>query len=708
MIGKEIGNYRILDHIGKGGMAVVYRGQHKTLTRRIVAIKVLSAALEGDKSFHERFFREAEVMDRLDHPNIVTLWDFIEQDGQYFIVMEYVDGTTLHHIIKQSKGPLPLEQIGKIFGQVLDAVGYAHGLGIVHRDIKPSNIMINKNGDVKITDFGIARILGESFETTLTVTGMGLGSPYYMSPEQVLASKKHPITAASDIYSLGITLYQMLTGKLPFAEGASLYTIMQSHVKDPPPPPSQFRPSISPNIEQVVLKAIEKRPEDRWHSCAEFKEALDKAIVQEAQAEESITEPIYEPAAKQSDSEIMAPKPAAPPVRKSALGPALIIVLILAGIALAGGGYYYFARQKASPHKEKQVIATATNPQPPKPKIQAQEAPTPTSPEPISQRPAPKEPEYAEDLRQAQEAFNKGQLDHARQLVQGVLTKAPDNEEAKDLLAKIDRAKMAREIEAKLDKAEANLKDGKYNQALLAADEVLKTQPHNTRALDIKKRAQAGAKREEEKRLAIEARLAKAEAYLDANRYGKAAQEAKAVLALDRNNPKAKEILAAAREGARKRIINAKLAEGRRYLDAGNYALALKSAQEILNRFPGQPQAMELRNKAAQGLKRSQSKEAIISRMLARAERLLETRQFHKARILADKILDMDPDNKRAQDVLELAMEGENKQVFQSFLGQGAPGSAGGDEGGTSFQGEEQTTPPAPAPPLPIPLIPNQ
>ncbi|HIC84729.1 MAG TPA: serine/threonine protein kinase, partial [Desulfobacterales bacterium] len=137
MIGQEIGNYKIIDIIGKGGMAVVYLGQHKALTRRTVAIKMLSASLEGDSAFNERFFREAEVMDRLDHPNVVTLYDFIEHEGRYFIVMEYISGKTLAHLIQERGGPLPLEEVSVIFKQVFDAIAYAHDLGIVHRDLKP-------------------------------------------------------------------------------------------------------------------------------------------------------------------------------------------------------------------------------------------------------------------------------------------------------------------------------------------------------------------------------------------------------------------------------------------------------------------------------------------------------------------------------------------------------------------------------------------
>ncbi len=717
MIGKEIGNYRIIGHIGKGGMAVVYRGQHKTLSRRIVAIKVLSTALEGDKSFHERFFREAEVMDRLDHPNIVTLWDFIEQGGQYFIVMEYVDGTTLHHIIKQSKGPLPLEQIGKIFHQVLDAVGYAHSLGIVHRDIKPSNIMINKRGEVKITDFGIARILGENFETTLTVTGMGLGSPYYMSPEQVLASKKHPITAASDIYSLGITLYQMLTGKLPFSEGGSLYTIMQAHVKDAPPPPSQFRPSLPTAIEKLVLKAIEKRPEDRWPSCGEFKDALAVAIAQGARAEESLTEPIYE-RPTETASEMPTPKPDVSPPRKSAFGPALLILLLIAGIAIAGGGYYYFTRKKVNPKPEEKKISQTLADQPAKreahgtqpPPLSAQQKPAPTTQASIKRHPRPKspqEPQIAQALREAERALDKGNLGQARKLVNKVLDKSPEDKKAKDLLAKINKAEAARLIAAKLDKAEADLKARRYGSAIVAADEVLAEDPLNAIALDIKKKAQESAKREEQKKLAIEARLARAEAYIDAHRYAKAAREAKAVLTMDKNNSRAKRVLAAAREGLKKRAIDVKLAEGQKYLNAGKYGLALKSAQQILNRFPGEQRAIELRKQAMAGLKRGHSKKEIVARMLTRAERFLQTGQFHKARVLADKILDIDPDNRRAQDILELAMEEENKQVFERFLGQGAPGGAG-SPGSSAFEGGQQPAPPAPSPPLPIPLPPGQ
>lgn len=259
MIGKELGNYHVLEMIGKGGMAIVYKGRHKTLSRRIVAIKMLSASLEEDASFSERFFREAEVMDRLRHPNIVTLYDFIEDKGHYYIVMEYVAGMTLSEIIKEAGGPLNYDEIRAIFQQVLAGIGHAHRLGIVHRDLKPGNIMINEEGEVKITDFGIARLLGNNFEATLTTTGLGIGSPYYMSPEQVLASKEHPITGASDIYSLGITLYQTVTGKLPFEGADSLFTIMQSHVKKSPPRPREIVPAIPAPLEEVILKSIQKK-----------------------------------------------------------------------------------------------------------------------------------------------------------------------------------------------------------------------------------------------------------------------------------------------------------------------------------------------------------------------------------------------------------------------------------------------------------------
>ncbi|MBW1730987.1 MAG: protein kinase [Deltaproteobacteria bacterium] len=722
MIGKEIGNYCVVDLIGKGGMAVVYRGQHKTLARRIVAIKMLSAALEGDRSFHDRFFREAEVMDRLRHPNIVTLYDFIQQKGQYFIVMEYVDGTTLHHMIKEAQGALPPDQISQIFKQVLSAIGYAHKLGIVHRDIKPSNIMINQEGQVKITDFGIARILGENFETTLTATGMGMGSPYYMSPEQVLASKDHPITAASDIYSLGITLYQMTTGKVPFSEGGSLYTIMQSHIRETPPPPREFLPSISPFLEQVILKAIEKKPEDRWRSCEEFKEALEKAIEQKAYVPKQ--PPV---SARQAPAPIQTQpitRPQAP--KKSSAWLPLLLILLVASVAVAGGGYFYYSKylkerakqpttptQAIAPKKQGGAIESpepqATAKIPLVPPKRAEKKKTEISP--LQKAPSPGKPvaeaekEMHDTLQRAEQALKSGKFDTAATLAQKVLQKDPENVEAKTLLAEARQAKANRLMALKLDEAEDYLKSGKFAMALKRTDEVLKENPTNTRALKLKAEAHAALKKEQERKTAIEAKLAKSEAYLDSQRFRKAAQEAKGVLALDPGNQRARKIIQLARQGAKSKFIESKLAEGYQHLEAKQYALALKKAQEILNRFPQEPRAKALRREAVAGLKSTHSKEETVKRMLSRAERFLETGQFHKARVLADKILDMDPDNRRAQDILEIAQEEENKQLFQRFLGQGAPATEGGSP---PFPVEGEGGAESPATPIPVLPIPGR
>ena len=351
MIGKDLGNYRVLEMIGKGGMAIVYKGQHKTLSRRIVAIKMLSASLEGDASFSERFFREAEVMDRLRHPNIVTLYDFIEEEGHYYIVMEYVAGKTLSEIINTAGGPLGYAEIRAVFQQVLAGIGHAHGLGIVHRDLKPGNIMLNEEGEVKITDFGIARLLGNNFEATLTTTGVGIGSPYYMSPEQVLASKEHPITALSDIYSLGITLYQVATGKLPFEGADSLYTIMQSHVKNSPPPPSKIVPGIPASLEEVILKSIQKKPEDRWPSCEAFWEALAGALVEPAVT--GAATDTMRTAALEATPPLIEPEPEPVKSKRNWAVPAVIVALVL---VLAGAGAFFFLRNRPGP-----PATTATN-----------------------------------------------------------------------------------------------------------------------------------------------------------------------------------------------------------------------------------------------------------------------------------------------------------------------------------------------------------
>jgi len=266
MIGTQVGNYRIVEKIGEGGMGVVYKAVEVSLDRA-VAVKVLSPDLAGDQALIERFRSEARAQANLNHPNIATLYTFLTTSETSMMVMEFLEGETFDQLIRR-RGLLPQEQAVPIFKQALLGIGFAHRQGIIHRDIKPSNIMLTKSGMVKVMDFGIAKVLGGQ---RLTQTGSRMGTVYYMSPEQI---RNRPVDIRSDIYALGVTLYEMLTAHLPF-ESDSDFEIMSAHVNAPPPRPTLHYPYIPPGIEQAVLKALEKDPNARFQTVEEFGAALE-------------------------------------------------------------------------------------------------------------------------------------------------------------------------------------------------------------------------------------------------------------------------------------------------------------------------------------------------------------------------------------------------------------------------------------------------
>ncbi len=259
------GRYRIDEPIGEGGMAVVYRGYDLVLNRP-VAIKVLRGQFAADASFLRRFEREAQAAARLSHPNIVSVYDVGRDDGTRYIVMEYVPGKTLKQLILE-RAPLPLDEAIHIVRQVAAALDYAHQHGLVHRDIKPQNILVDERGFVKVTDFGIAKGLAD---VSLTEAGFGMGTVHYVSPEQ---ARGEPATPASDVYALGLVLYEMLTGRLPFEADNPIGLAMQ-HVHEAPPPPRQFNPHIPPPVEAIILRALAKDPRQRFPSAGALAQAL--------------------------------------------------------------------------------------------------------------------------------------------------------------------------------------------------------------------------------------------------------------------------------------------------------------------------------------------------------------------------------------------------------------------------------------------------
>lgn len=275
MIGKSILNYEIKSLIGEGGMGSVYLATH-TQVNRTVAIKSLLPQFMSNEEIKQRFKNEASTLAHLQHPNVVGLFDYVEDESGMYLVMEYVEGTPLDDFIKNVTGPMPEQRAVPIIKEILSAFSYAHQKGIVHRDIKPANIIITQNDSVKILDFGIARLLGDG-NHNLTKTGTQMGTVFYMSPEQVQGKK---VDIRSDIYSLGVTFYQMLTGVNPYIGLTTEYEVYSRIVKEDLPPPQEIYPGVPAYLATILKKALAKEPNDRFQTCEEFLAAVEaKATV---------------------------------------------------------------------------------------------------------------------------------------------------------------------------------------------------------------------------------------------------------------------------------------------------------------------------------------------------------------------------------------------------------------------------------------------
>ena len=282
MTEQRIGNYIIEEPIGRGGMGVVYRGRHEKLPR-VVAVKSIDPRVRRDlRRLRHRFEREAFVQSQLDHPSIVKIYDYVLSEQTYHIVMELVEGSSLAELLGRERGRGPgLDRALDLFEQILAAVAYAHCFvyrdeegqthrGMVHRDLKPQNILVTRDGRVKVTDFGIVKLTGSSEADT---SGLVYGSPYYVSPEQ--AEGAH-VDQRADIYSLGVILYEMLTGAVPFS-GERRSEILRAHLERRPRPPSELNPEVGPELERVVLRALEKKPDGRFGTAFEFWKEVRRA-----------------------------------------------------------------------------------------------------------------------------------------------------------------------------------------------------------------------------------------------------------------------------------------------------------------------------------------------------------------------------------------------------------------------------------------------
>jgi hypothetical protein len=335
LVGRSLGQYQIVQRLGEGGMATVYKAFQPSLNR-YVAIKVLPPDLARQQpDFAARFAREAHAVAQLQHPHILSIYDFGRESDLSYIVMQFVEAGTLQQRMRQ---PMDMEAIAKIVEQLADALDYAHRRGVIHRDIKPTNVLMEEGRWPLLADFGIAKMLGG--DTGLTATGIGIGTPAYMSPEQ---GRGQPVDARSDVYSLGVMLFEMLTGQVPFMADTPMGIVMQ-HILNPPPPPRSLNPAIPEAVERVVFKALAKDPNDRFASAGEMAAALKTAL------ETGAASRIAPPATK------IAPAPPAVvhPERRLRWGKVLaqvatgttgIAILVALIICLAAGGVVIWATQ---------------------------------------------------------------------------------------------------------------------------------------------------------------------------------------------------------------------------------------------------------------------------------------------------------------------------------------------------------------------------
>src|SRR5437588_6907026 len=341
------GRYRIVRKLGTGGMANVYLAEDEVLGRR-VAIKILNDRHAGDEQFIERFRREAKNAAALSHPNIVSIYDRGEAEGTYYIAMEYLDGRSLKELIV-SRGPAPVNVAIDYVRQILAALRFAHRHGIVHRDIKPHNVLVDAEGRLKVTDFGIAR----AGASQMTEAGSIIGTAQYLSPEQ---AKGSPVDQTSDLYSVGVVLYELLTGTVPFG-GDTPVEIAMKHLSSVPEPPSAHRAEIPRDLDYVVMRALAKDPAERYQSAEEM--SADLARVQRGSHVSPATEeaataiisrppPVVSPAASTAVTRQQPPVSYAPPPayydydepRRRAFWPWLLALLFVAA-AIVGGYFLY-------------------------------------------------------------------------------------------------------------------------------------------------------------------------------------------------------------------------------------------------------------------------------------------------------------------------------------------------------------------------------
>jgi len=342
MVGELIAErYELEEVVGTGGMSSVYRA-HDRLLERDVALKVLHEQFGEDGDHVERFRREARAVARLSHPNIVTVIDRGEQDGRQFIVFEYVAGENLKNLVER-EAPLPERDAVQIALEVARALAFAHEHGLVHRDVKPQNVLLTEEGVAKVTDFGIARSLDRDVRGGLTQTGTVMGTSDYIAPEQARGAKS---TVGTDVYSLGVVLYELLTGSLPFS-GENFVAVAMRHINEPVPSVREARPDVSPRLDAAIRRAMAKDPKQRFPSMEAFAAELEACLV----------EPDANGAGPADETLVVAPQKRRRPPRAPAERPTVWpLILLLAGLAVLAVMFAVVFAFTGSPTGFKQVV----------------------------------------------------------------------------------------------------------------------------------------------------------------------------------------------------------------------------------------------------------------------------------------------------------------------------------------------------------------
>jgi eukaryotic-like serine/threonine-protein kinase len=399
MLGKTIGNYRITGELAQGGMGSVYRGRHQSLPREVVVKSILFSSFPPQAQSHlkARFVREAYIQSQLDHQNIVRVYEFFATAENYYLVMEFIDGMSLRDLIKRQGALAPAHAV-PLIKQALSALDYAHNFncvdesggrttGVIHRDIKPANMLLDGAARLKITDFGIVKLAGERSQFAMTQSGFQPGTVEYMSPEQIRGLE---VDARSDLYNLGVTFYEALTGRLPFppSDTGSEYETLRGHIELAPPPIAALKPDVPEAIAALVMRSLQKDPGARFQSAAEFLDALldcersgaapvTRAASEPPQATHSMTEPIlYDTRPATGAPPATVPQPAATQVIESApagrLAPPtrrrprryglLAAVAFIALLVVAGVAFLFLKQSGASPSAPTTGSTTNTGP----------------------------------------------------------------------------------------------------------------------------------------------------------------------------------------------------------------------------------------------------------------------------------------------------------------------------------------------------------